>query len=77
MAPEVMFGKGYDTKVDIWSLGVLLYILLSGFMPFPAKTTEELKKKVGTGELNFSHKEFNQVSIEGKNLIRKMLVVDP
>lgn len=38
MAPEMILGEYYDTQVDIWSLGVLLYSIVSGHMPFPAET---------------------------------------
>lgn len=42
MAPEVIKGSNYDFMCDMWSLGVLLYIFLSGFMPFPARKKEDL-----------------------------------
>ena len=45
VAPEVL-SKQYDEKCDIWSLGVILFILLSGFPPFNGNTNEEIYSKV-------------------------------
>lgn len=77
MAPEVIKGNNYDSMADVWSLGVLLYIFLSGYMPFPARTREELFQKIERGKFTFDHKEFAKVSKEGKDLINHLLVLDP
>lgn len=58
-------------------MGVLLYIMLSGHMPFSSKKQEDLIDKICEGKYNLNHKEFRSVSAEGKDLINKMLVVDP
>ena len=76
MAPEMILGEYYDTQVDIWSLGVLLYSIVSGHMPFPATNQSELFSKIAAGKFNFEHKEFLMVSNECKDLIKKMLVRD-
>ncbi len=49
IAPEVL-RRCYDEKCDVWSCGVLLYLLLSGHTPFPGKTTDEVLQKIGHGE---------------------------
>ena len=77
MAPEIVKGNSYDWHCDIWSLGVLLYILLSGYMPFPAKSRAELFDKITDGTYNFNHKEFYKVSPEAKDLITQMLKLSP
>jgi calcium-dependent protein kinase len=40
MAPEVVTGDSYGIKADMWSIGVLIYIMMSGYLPFNGKTTE-------------------------------------
>jgi len=55
IAPEVLNGK-YDQKCDIWSIGVILYILISGEPPFPGNSDPEIIKKVRAGKYNFSSK---------------------
>lgn len=50
MAPEVFMGN-YNEKCDVWSCGVILYILLCGYPPFQAKTEKETIKLIKTAEL--------------------------
>lgn len=45
-APEVLRGDGYNAKCDLWSCGVILYILLSGETPFPGNATGEIEEKI-------------------------------
>lgn len=55
IAPEVLLGK-YNEKCDIWSIGVILYILLSGEPPFPGSSDPEIISKVKKGKYNFTSK---------------------
>lgn len=53
IAPEVLHGN-YDEKCDIWSIGVILFILLSGTAPFNANDDEQIMRKVEKGKYNFN-----------------------
>lgn len=76
MAPEVLDGR-YDEKCDIWALGVVLYMLLAGKMPFDAHTEEILIKKIKRAEISTQIKIFEKASEEAKDLIHKMLELNP
>lgn len=52
MAPEIIKGEVYNEKVDVWSIGVITYMLLSGRNPFPGQTKDEVKKLIVKEELN-------------------------
>lgn len=54
-----------------------MYVLLSGYLPFQGENRNAVFNKISKANYHFNHKEFQMVSEEGKNLIRKMLVVDP
>ncbi|PHT80928.1 Phosphoenolpyruvate carboxylase kinase 2 [Capsicum annuum] len=76
VAPEVLLGKEYNEKVDVWSMGVILYIMLSGVPPFYGETPTETFQAVIRGNLRFPTKLFRSVSSEAKDLLRKMICKD-
>ncbi|KAJ6757391.1 SERINE/THREONINE-PROTEIN KINASE [Salix koriyanagi] len=76
VAPEVVMGRDYNEKVDVWSAGVVLYVLLAGFPPFYGETVEEIFQAVVRGNLRFPPKVFRDVSPEAKDLLRKMICRD-
>ena len=77
MAPEILNEVPYDSKVDMWSLGVLLYVFMSGYMPFNASKRYDIYYNIQKGKYHFKHEEFDQCSDDVKNLIMKLLQVDP
>ena len=76
IAPEVL-KNGYNEKCDLWSCGVILYILLCGSPPFYGKNEKEIFQKILDGNVNFKHKIWNKISEDAKNLVIKLLQVDP
>jgi len=76
IAPEVLLSE-YDEKCDIWSIGIILYILLAGKPPFDGKNDREIVKKVRKGEFDIDPMEMDDVTLEAKDLVRKMLAYDP
>ena len=76
IAPEVI-KNSYNEKCDLWSCGVILYILLCGSPPFYGKNEKEIFKKIIEGNFTFRHKIWNKISSEAKNLVLKLLQVNP
>ncbi|XP_055858276.1 MAP kinase-activated protein kinase 2 [Episyrphus balteatus] len=81
VAPEVLGPEKYDKSCDIWSLGVIMYILLCGFPPFYSNHGEAIspgmRSRIRTGQYDFPDPEWQNVSQSAKNLIKGMLNVDP
>ncbi|CAM9417639.1 unnamed protein product [Ectocarpus sp. 6 AP-2014] len=78
MAPEVLNGGvSYDKSCDMWSIGVIAFVLLSGDMPFDTNTKQRLIKAVEDGRFEFSGRRWNRVSSEARSFIRHMMVKKP
>ncbi|XP_070270984.1 ribosomal protein S6 kinase alpha-5 isoform X3 [Myotis yumanensis] len=83
-APELLNQNGYDESCDLWSLGVILYTMLSGQVPFQSHdksltctSAVEIMKKIKTGDFSFEGEAWKNVSQEAKDLIQGLLTVDP
>lgn len=77
VAPEILEGTPYDQRVDMWSVGVILYILLGGYPPFIESTQRDLFRKIRRGEYEFHEEYWGTVSGEAKDLISSLLTVNP
>ncbi|KAF6173322.1 hypothetical protein GIB67_027017 [Kingdonia uniflora] len=76
VAPEVL-RRSYGKEIDVWSAGVILYILLSGVPPFWAETDKGIFDAVQKGEIDFESAPWPSISSSAKDLVRKMLTQDP
>ncbi|KAJ0692252.1 putative protein kinase CAMK-CDPK family [Helianthus annuus] len=76
VAPEVL-RRSYGKEIDIWSAGVMLYILLSGVPPFWAETEKGIFDAILEGEIDFESEPWPSISRSAKDLVRKMLTQDP
>lgn len=77
VAPEILEGTPYGTQADMWSLGVIVYILLGGYPPFIEQNQRELFRKIRKGQYQFHEEYWGQVSKGAKDLIRSLLVTNP
>lgn len=76
MAPEVLT-QSYDEKCDLWSCGVLLYLLLSSTPPFPSSSYYEFLHSVSKAQVFFEEDVWTKISPEAKSLISQLLVINP
>ncbi|XP_076880085.1 serine/threonine-protein kinase 33 isoform X2 [Brachyhypopomus gauderio] len=77
MAPEVIKGHEYSQQCDVWSIGVIMYMLLCGDPPFMSSSEDRLFEMIKKGELNFSGPVWDSVSDAAKKVLRCLLKVDP
>ena len=75
VAPEILEGTAYDERADMWSVGVILYILLGGYPPFIESTQRDLFRKIRKGEYEFHEEYWGTVSQDAKTLISSLLTV--
>lgn len=75
IAPEVLFAD-YNEKCDVWSCGVILYIMLSGLPPFSGRTDKDILMSVSKAAYTLRIPQFREVSAEAKDLLTKMLEKD-
>ena len=77
VAPEMLRLQRYGTKVDMWSMGVITYILVGGYPPFYGDTDKELFRATKKGEFKFHQEFWGEISQGVKDMISSMLVLDP
>jgi len=77
VAPEILTAESYDKSVDMWSVGVIIYILLSGYPPFYADSAPALFKKIMDVKYDFDDSVWEDISDSAKDLIRNLLVKEP
>ena len=77
IAPEVWKSYPYDYACDMWSMGVVLYMLVDGFSPFDGRNNSEIRQRTCSGKVQFKSPQWDRVSSDAKELILGLLAIDP
>jgi len=76
VAPEILKNQPYDQSCDMWSVGVILYVMLCGYTPFMEEAQEKMFERIKQGDWKFEEKDWSHISEEAKALITCMLKTD-
>ncbi|XP_077988978.1 calcium/calmodulin-dependent protein kinase type IV-like [Glandiceps talaboti] len=77
-APEVLYGKPYGPEVDMWSVGVITYILLCGFEPFyDERGDQHMFQKILRADFEFMSPWWDDISLNAKDLVSKLITLNP
>jgi len=76
VAPEVLQQK-YTNKCDMWSVGAIVYVLLSGKVPFPGNKPADIVEAIRKGSFHYNHEPFKKVSDAAKDFINNLLALSP
>ncbi|KAG6811134.1 hypothetical protein H0H92_008830 [Tricholoma furcatifolium] len=77
VAPEVLNMEGHGKPVDIWSIGIITYVLLCGYTPFRADDVKVLMRETTEGRIEFQDRYWKNVSQQAKDFIKRLLNPDP
>lgn len=77
VAPEILKNIPHDQRADLWSVGVIIYLLLVGYPPFAKETTTELFTQIRTCDWKFYKDDWENISPDARDLIQNLLVADP
>jgi len=77
VSPEILMRQPYDQQSDMWSVGCIIFLLLSGNLPFMGRSQKELFRKIVSGKYEFKDVDWSGISPEAKDLVQKLLVLDP
>ncbi|TCD68607.1 hypothetical protein EIP91_010398 [Steccherinum ochraceum] len=77
VAPEVLNKAGHGKAVDIWSTGIITYVLLCGYSPFRSEDVKELIRETTAANIEFHERYWKNVSAEAKDFIKQLLSPDP
>jgi calcium/calmodulin-dependent protein kinase I len=77
VSPEILLRQPYDQQSDMWSVGCIIFLLLSGNLPFMGRSQKELFRKIVSGKFEFDDDDWCDVSDEAKDLVSKLLMLDP
>ena len=77
VAPEIITSQPYGVKCDIWSAGVIAFVLMGGYQPFHGKNEDEIKSLIVKGDFNFDIDYWSHISDTAKDFIEHLLIVNP
>lgn len=77
MAPEIIHRTTYGKAVDLWSIGVITFVLLGGYPPFQDNDMKRMVMQICAGNYEFHNQFWSNISAEAKDFISKLLIVDP
>lgn len=77
VSPEILMRKPYDHQSDMWSVGCIVFLLLSGNLPFMGRSQKELFRKIVSGKYEFDEEDWQDVSDDAKDLVKRLLILNP
>uniref|UniRef100_A0A5K4FC09 Serine/threonine kinase n=1 Tax=Schistosoma mansoni TaxID=6183 RepID=A0A5K4FC09_SCHMA len=76
-APELLLSRCYDKTIDLWSLGILLYIMLCGDDPYKSKSGSDLYRAILHCDIEFKSTSWKSISLNAQDVVKHLLMVDP